>query len=172
MRRRTLATLATATTLLLTATACGGDDEPEDVDSAAGTSTSDEVSTVPVERSTDLVDAGGSILGTAWLREAENGGAEIEVQTAGLTQGFHGMYLVEAASCDAVDDGSASVVLSPVLVLENGIGSITTLVGPVDLADLLDVEGPTIVIADAVATPDGVAASAPGSRVACGSFTR
>ncbi len=171
MRRRTLATFATATILLLTATACGGDDEPEDVDSAAGTSTSGDASTVPVERSTELVDAGGSILGTAWLREADSGAAEIEVQASGLAPGFHGMYLVEAASCDAVDEGSASVVLSPVLVLENGIGSITTLVGPVDLGDLLDVEGPSIVIADAVDTPDGVDASGPGSRVACGAFS-
>jgi len=163
-------TLATAMTLMLSATACGGAD-PENVDVGSDEPSQTDEVTVPVERSTDLVDPEGSRLGTASLRDADSGAAQIEVQVAGLTQGFHGMYLFEAGSCDTVDQESAAVVLSPMLVLENGIGSITTLVGPIDLEELFEGDGPTIVIADAVATPDGVDAAGPGSQVACGTFS-
>lgn len=163
-------TLATAMTLMLTAAACGGSDG-EDVDAGSDDPAQTDEVLVPVERSTDLLDPEGSQLGTASLRDADSGATQLEVQVAGLTQGFHGMYLFETDSCDAVDGESAAVLLSPMLVLESGIGSITTLVGPIDLEELFEGEGPTVVIADAVATPDGVDAAGPGSRVACGTFS-
>ncbi len=161
-------TLATVAAVMLSATACGGAD-PETVDAGDETASSDEV-VVPVERSTDLVDPGGSGVGTAWLRDSDNGVAELEVQVAGLTEGFHGVYLFDAAGCDALDEGAAGVVLSPMLVLENGVGSVTTLAGAVDLAELLDGAGVTVVVGDAVAAPAEVTPEPTGSRVACGSF--
>ena len=117
-------TLATAMTVLLTATACGGgDDEDDDVLSDERATT--EAPVVLVERSTELVDPEGSVLGTAWVRDGDNDHAELEVQVAGLTAGFHGLRLFETESCEDLASGP-SVVLSPMLVLENGVGSVTT----------------------------------------------
>lgn len=164
-------TPAAALMLLLATAACSSSDDRlgDDADVPAGDTTSGEEVLVPVERSAELVDPEGSVLGTAWLREADNG-TELEVQAAGLTQGFHGMYLFDVASCDAVDPGATGTVLSPVLVLDNGVGSITTLVGSVDLDTVLEGGGPAVVIADAVASPGDVDDAGPGSRIACGAF--
>ena len=165
--------LATATTLLLTVTACGSAD-PEEVDAADGAGAAQSEAVVPVEKSTDLVDPEGSVLGTAWVRDADSGGAaELEVQVAGLTQGFHGMRLYEVGSCAAVVPGAPATLLPPMLVLENGVGSITTLVGPVSLNELLEGDGVTVVINDAVeGAAEGLEGDSPGSRVACGAFVR
>ncbi len=55
------------------------------------------------------------------------------------------------------------------LVLENGIGSITTLVGPESLGQLGEGDGVTVVSNDAVAAaPAGMAAGESGSSAACG----
>lgn len=164
------ATLATVATVLLTATACGGAD-PETVDGATDDeSESSEEVIVPVERSTDLLDPEGSELGTAWLRESDSDVPELEVQVAGLTEGFHGMYLLEADNCDALTEGASGVPLSPMLVLGNGVGSVTSLIGEVDLEELLDGGGVTVVIGPAVAAPNEVLPEPTASRVACGTF--
>lgn len=155
-------TLATAMTVLLTASACGSAD-PEEADRAVPT----DAPLVPVERSTDLVDPEGSVLGTAWLRDGDNDSAELEVEVAGLTPGFHGIRLFEVSSCDAVTAAAPSLLLSPMLVLENGVGSITTLVGPVSMDDLLEGGGVTVVLDEAVAGPADLGT---GSQLACGAF--
>jgi hypothetical protein len=164
-------TLATATSLLLTVTACGSD-ASEEAETAVDDVPQSDAPLVPVEKSTDLVDPEGSVLGTAWIRDADSGGvAELEVQVAGLTEGFHGMHLYEVGSCEAAGPEAASRVLPPMLVLENGIGSITTLVGPESLDQLLEGDGVTVVINDAVAAaPEGLAANDSGSSAACGAF--
>ena len=163
--------LATATTLLLTVTACGSADPGGD-GTAGGQATQSETPIVPVERSTDLVDPEGSVLGTAWIRDSDSGDlAELEVQISGLTQGFHGMRLYEVGSCDGAGPEAPVTVLPPVLVLENGVGSITTLVGPVRVDELLDEDGVTVVINDAAGdAPGEPAAGDPGTRAACGAF--
>ena len=163
--------LATATTLLLTMTACGSD-APGEADTAVEDQTQSDAPIVPVEKSTDLVDPEGSVLGTAWIRDADSGGiAELEVQVAGLTQGFHGMHLYEVGSCEDVEAEAPATLLPPMLVLENGVGSITTLVGPVSLDELLDGDGVTVVINDGVeGAAEGLEAGNSGSRVACGAF--
>ena len=155
-------TLATALTVLLTATACGGSDELD-----GEVLTNSDAPVVPVDLETDLVDPEGSVLGTAELSDdVETDLAELEVEGSGLTAGFHGIRLFEAEGCD--DLASApSVVLSPMLVLDNGVGSITTLVGATSLEELVEGGGVTVVIDEVV---PGLAEVGTGSQLACGSF--
>jgi hypothetical protein len=159
-------TLATAMTVLLTATACGGSDDREAEVQSDDTSSSDEI-VVPVERSTDLVDPEGSVLGTAWIRDSENDYAELELQVAGLTAGFHGVRLFETGSCEDLASAS-SAVLPPMLVLDNGVGSITTLIGDVTLEELVEEGDVTVVLDQAVPALGDVGT---GSQLACGAFT-
>lgn len=144
--------------------------DPAEVDPAVEDMARSDTPIVPVEKSTDLVDPEGSVLGMAWIRDADSGIAELEVQVVGLTQGFHGIHLYEVGSCEAVPDAPATL-LSPMLVLGNGIGSITTLVGPLSLNGLLEGDGVTVVINDAVEGPaEGLGGGGTGSQLACGAF--
>ncbi len=159
-------TLATAMTLLLTATACGGSEEL-DGEVLPDELTNSDAPVVPVDLETDLVDAEGSVLGTAELSDdVDTDLAELEVEVSGLTAGFHGLRLFEAAGCDELAS-APSIVLSPMLVLENGVGTITTLVGPVSLDELVAGDGVTVVVDQAV---PGLAEVGTGSQLACGSF--
>ena len=182
MRRSPLLLIASAALALAGCSA--GDDEL--ADSLAAVTQGEEVqdedapeeSGVPVEVSTDLVDAEGSVVGTAWFRDDDR--AMVEVQVAGLTGGFHPMYLYPAGTCDfegAADGDAALLELPPVLVLENGVGSMTTLAGSMTLDDLLAEAGTALLIAPAVATlgdiptvSEQVAPLSAGSRVACGAI--
>jgi Cu-Zn family superoxide dismutase len=159
-------TLATAMTVLLTATACGGS-EDLDGDVLSDELTNSDAPVVPVDLSTELVDPEGSVLGTAVLSDdVETDIAELEVEVSGLTAGFHGIRLFEAAGCDDLA-AAPSIVLPPMLVLENGVGKINTLVGPVSLDEIVEGEGVTVVIDQAVA---GLAEVGTGSQLACGAF--
>jgi Cu/Zn superoxide dismutase len=174
--RRSLLLLA-ATTLAIAG--CGSADEP--ADSPAGATEAEDGSAdplVPVEVSTDLVDPEGSVVGTAWFRD-DDGRAMVEVQVAGLTEGFHPMYLYEVGTCDlagtAADD-PAFLDLPALLVLEDGVGSMSTLAGPMSLDELLADDGTAIVITqggdtvvDIPAAPgEQTAPLETGSHVACG----
>lgn len=132
---------------------------------------------VVVELSTDLVDAEGSIVGTAWFRD-EDDRAMVEVQVAGLSAGFHPMYLSLAGTCevDGTVIGADLLELPPVLVLEEGVGSITTLAGSLGLDELLAGDGAAVLIGPAVAGLGDIPGTADpgpltaGSRVACGAI--
>lgn len=152
-------TLPTATLLLLGAAACGSDNPPAaDVGDTEAAERSTEPD-VPVELSTDLTDAGGSVVGTAWLREHADDVAELDVEVAGLPQGFHAVHLVDDVGCDTLGTGSVeSLPLPPLLVNENGIGTLTTLAGTVSLDEL--VTGGVAVVVDETAA-DSVAAVPP-----------
>lgn len=206
MRRRLM---TTATTLLLAATACASDPS-QDQPGAAATATEQSAAPIePVEVPTELVDPEGSVIGTAWFRDARNG-TEVEVQVAGLPEGFHGMHLHEVGTCDtgqAPPTGDAAQTeafasagehigsdqtahgdhagdLPALRVIEGGVGSLTALVGPMSLEDLLDRDGTTLIIheaADNLANippryapegPDGetLTSGDSGPRVACGAI--
>ncbi|MCZ2857302.1 lipoprotein [Blastococcus sp. VKM Ac-2987] len=149
-----------------------GEDEAPDEEAEAE-------SGVAVEVSTDLEDAEGSVVGTAWFRDDEGRGM-VEVQVAGLTAGFHPMYLYPGGTCEAgatAEEDAVLLELPPVLVLENGVGSISTLAGTMTLDDLLIEGGTALLIAPAVATlgdiptvTEQVAPLTTGSRVACGAI--
>ncbi|SFF47748.1 hypothetical protein [Blastococcus tunisiensis] len=190
--RRPLLLLIASTALALAG--CGGDDEQLADDIAAATESDGDAATpeedaaapeaedpdvrrVPVEASTDLVDPEGSEVGRAWFRD-DGGRAMVEVQVAGLAGGFHPMYLYEAGTCDVADtaDGAAFLELPALLVLENGVGSMSTLAGPMPLDTLLAEEGTAILIGPPVDTladidevlDDEVGPVTTGSQVACG----
>jgi Cu/Zn superoxide dismutase len=134
---------------------------------------------VAVEIETDLVDAEGSIVGTAWFRD-EDDRAMVEVQVAGLTAGFHPMYLYPLGTCQFGEtsiDGADLLELPPVLVLETGVGSITTLAGSNGLDELLTGDGSAVLIGPAVeglgdipTVSEQVAPLSSGSQVACGAI--
>lgn len=159
-------TLATAMTLLLTASACGGAD-PEEIDPDADEPAASEEVLVPVERSSELVDREGSTVGSAWLREEDTDVAELEVRVAGLTAGYHGIRVFEGGSCDSLEPTDPSILLPPLLVLENGVGSLSTLVGPISLDELLEGDGVTVLVDEAVVDLADVGS---GSRLACAEF--
>lgn len=178
--RRSLLLLAASTTLAMAG--CGSaEEEPADsVDSVTEGEGNSAAPLVPVEVSTDLVDPGGSVVGTASFRD-DDGRAMVEVQVTGLTEGFHPMYLYEVGTCDlagtAADDATF-LDLSALLVLEDGVGSMSTLVGPMSLDELLADDGTALVIAQAVDTLADIPSAAgeqgappeTGSHVACGAI--
>lgn len=163
---------ALAAAALLALTGCSSAEEHDDT--ASGTTdgeASAEETLVPVEESAELVDPEGSRVGRAWLRDDE-GRAMLELQLTGLTAGFHPVQLGESGSCEA-DDPGAVIDLPPVLVLEEGVGSMTTLAGSMPLDELLADDGTAVFVGEAVEglgdLPTGSeTSSAEASRVACG----
>jgi Cu/Zn superoxide dismutase len=143
---------------------------------------------------TELVDPEGSVVGSARFVDEERG-TIVEVLVNGLAEGFHGMGLYDVGACEteaapAGDAGETAAfssvgdlltVLPPILVLENGVGELTTLVASAPLLEELLLEDGTAVVieepvgglaADApgdLPGPDGVTPPA-GSRVACGAI--
>jgi len=183
-------TLLPAAAVLLALTSCATHEEEElRADLAAVTAEApaepeeqaQEEPLVPVEVTADLVDPEGSTVGTAVLRDTENG-AELEVGVSGLTPGFHAMGVYAVGDCTAggvsAGDpattfpaaGALVTALPPVLVLDDGVGSLTTLVGPIPLEELLAGDG-TAAIVDGAA--GGTADQQPqpdATRVACAAF--
>ncbi|WP_100498375.1 superoxide dismutase family protein [Geodermatophilus chilensis] len=132
----------------------------------------------PAEVPTELVDAEGSVMGSAALRDGDIG-VEVSVEVRGMTPGFHGMALHDVGTCDTADAaageafpsvGELIAVLPPVLVFENGVGSLTTLVEPAPaVEELLVDDGTALVVYESV--PDLAAELPPtGSRLACAPF--
>ncbi len=126
---------------------------------------------VPVERTADLMDTQGSVLGQVTFRQSvTDTGTEIEVQASGLAAGSHPITLHSVGDC-SVTGGEFSAVgteipdarMSAVVVEANGLGEITAQVGP-DLGDFLDSDGTALV----VAPPEQATGAGPtGSQMAC-----
>ena len=175
----------TAAALLLAA--CADDDgigaiQPDAVSSSP---------VVPVHASAELVDREGSVLGTAEFTDEDNG-VLVTVDVHGMAPGPHDVYLLDGGRCEVADTGSASptspgdggqIVDLPVLqVTELEVGSLSTLVGSVDLGDLLAGDGTAVFVdagADDAVTSAGSsepghsvarsgASTTRGSQVACG----
>jgi len=180
--------------MLLTLTACASDDQ-DLRDSLAAVQEVDEPAVtpaVPVEVSAELIDPEGTAVGTAWFRN-DDGRAMVEVQVAGVTSGFHPMFLHDVGMCtaeSATSDGPAEadpfraagevlLDLPALLVLEDGVGSITTLAGSISLDQLLADDGTALLIGPAVddladipSVPDEELPpqTTAGSQVACGAI--
>lgn len=153
--------LITALTLLLATSACGSGED----DGASP------ASQVPVERTAELADPEGSVLGTALLRE-EDGDVVLELDAAGLPEGLHDVGLYESGDCDDVAPEAPVLELPRLSVVEDGTGSLSTSVSSDPLGDLLDGDGVTVVVTDAnvdASTDSGN--DLPGSYLACGAFS-
>lgn len=140
---------------------------------------------VPVEVTSELIDPEGSRLGTATFTDTDNG-VEVELDASGLTTGAHpvGLYgvgICEPASAsptdpDLIDDffsaGDLIVFtedpgnLPSLVVGEEEVGRLTSLVSTSDLDELLDEDGTALIIHAAV-DPAAPADEPLGSRVAC-----
>lgn len=131
----------------------------------------------PVEVPGALVDAEGSVIGAAFLRD-DGDGARVEVEVRGMSPGFHAMALYDEGDCatgggpgDAFTAvGEPLAVLPPVLVLDGGVGGSDVLVAeePV-LQQLLADDGTALILGEAAddLRPEEVPA---GSRIACAAF--
>ena len=168
-------TLLPAAAVLLALTSCAGsEDEQLREDLAAVTAeeqVAEEEPLVPVEVTADLVDPEGSTVGTAWMRDTDNG-SEVELRVSGLTPGTHPVTVHAVGDCDPAQGfaavGDVVAELPGVLVLDGGVGTLTTLVGPEPLEDLLAGDGVAAVVQEA----EGAAAAPPvATRVACAAFT-
>jgi Cu/Zn superoxide dismutase len=136
---------------------------------------------VPVEVTSDLVDPEGSTVGTAVLRDTENG-TELEVGVSGLTPGFHAMGVCAVGDCTAGEvpagdpatafpaAGALVTALPPVLVLDDGVGSLTTLVGPTPLEELLAGDGTAAIVDEAAGATADQQPQPDATRVACAAF--
>ena len=167
-------TLLPAAAVLLALTSCAGsEDEQLRRDLAAVTAeeqVAEEEPLVPVEVTADLVDPEGSTVGTAWMRDTDNG-SELELRVAGLTPGTHPVTVHAVGNCDPAQGfaavGDVVAELPGVLVLDGGVGTLTTLVGPTQLEELLAGDGVAAVVQQA----EGAAATPPvATRVACAAF--
>jgi superoxide dismutase, Cu-Zn family len=170
---------ATAAVLLLAA--CADDD-------GIGAAQPDEVTrspVVPVDASAELLDPEGSALGTATFTDQLNG-VQVAVEVHGMTTGSHQLRLVDVGGCPP-PDGSQQIGMLPVVqVTETGVGSLSTLVGSVDLQELLAGNGTALVVeamtSDPAAgsasgtsgdpAPESRASGDPGSATACGVIGR
>jgi Cu/Zn superoxide dismutase len=182
-------TLLPAAAVLLALTSCATHEEELRADLAAVTAEApaepeeqaQEEPLVPVEVTADLVDPEGSTVGTAVLRDTEDG-AELEVSVSGLTPGFHtmGVYAVGDCTAGGVPAGDPATAfpaagalvtaLPPVLVLDDGVGSLTTLVGPTPLEELLAGDGTAAVVDGAAGGTMDEQPQPDATRVACAAF--
>lgn len=178
-------TLLPAAAVLLALTSCATHEEELRADLAAVTAEApaepeeqaQEEPLVPVEVTSDLVDPEGSTVGTAVLRETE-----LEVGVSGLTPGFHAMGVYAVGDCTAGEvpagDGAAALpaagalvtALPPVLVLDDGVGSLTTLVGPTPLEELLAGDGTAAIVDEAAGGTADQQPQPDATRVACAAF--
>ncbi|SNS18646.1 Cu/Zn superoxide dismutase [Geodermatophilus pulveris] len=175
-------TLLPAAAVLLALTACTTDDGQEQLRSDLAEVTAEEEPESPVlepaEATTELVDPEGSVLGGATVSTVEQG-TEVTVDVAGLTPGFHPMGLYAVGDCTPGDAaagapfpsvGELLAVLPPVLVLDDGVGSLTALVESTPaLEELVVADGSALVLQEAV--PDLAAVEPTGSALACGAFS-
>lgn len=131
----------------------------------------------PFEVPSELVDAEGSIIGSAFLR-ADDRGTELTVEVSGLPAGYHGLGLFAVGDCTPGDGdapfgavGDQLLALPPVPVLANGSGLLTVLVDEAPEVDQLLLDDGTAVVLGSVA--DEVTGAQPpsdGSGVACAAF--
>ncbi|MCO7218857.1 hypothetical protein [Klenkia sp. PcliD-1-E] len=167
-RPRLLAALGAAALPLALAAACsspstngpGSDADPSPVVSEP----------VPVERSAELQDAGGSTIGSATLSQAATAaGTTVELDAAGLSVGEHPLTLLDSADCAAALEGSGQPVegaeLAGLVVQDDGGGQVSATVD-VQLEDLLDDDGSALLVGPA----DTDAAGPTGSEQACAAF--
>lgn len=178
-------TLLPAAAVLLALTSCATHEEELRADLAAVTA---EASAEPeeqaqeeplasVEVTSDLVDPEGSTVGTAVLRDTE-----LEVGVSGLTPGFHAMGVYAVGDCTAGEvpagdpaaalpaAGALVTALPPVLVLDDGVGSLTTLVGPTPLEELLAGDGTAAIVDEAAGGTADQQPQPDATRVACAAF--
>lgn len=157
--------LITSLTLLLATAACGSTDE-DDQGADAPPSVA-----VPVERTAELADPEGSVLGAAWLRDGDDG-TEIQLDAAGLPTGLLDVGLVEADDCASVTADAPMTQLPGLLVGEDGTGALTTAIDEPSLGEILEGDGVAVVVTearvDAPVDPDPGAAEA---FLACASFS-
>lgn len=182
-------TLLPAAAVLLALTSCATHEEELRADLAAVTAEAPaepeeqapEEPLVPVEVTADLVDPEGSTVGTAVLRDTEDG-TELEVGVSGLTPGFYAMGVYAVGDCTAGEvaagdpatafpaAGALVTALPPVLVLDDGVGSLSTLVGPTPLEELLAGDGTAAIVDGAAGGTMDEQPQPDATRVACAAF--
>ncbi|MGY1748890.1 hypothetical protein [Modestobacter sp. SYSU DS0511] len=179
MPRRHLVPVATAVLLLAgcgddsSQAGVGGDFSPEDATELETTPT------VPVEERADLVDPEGSSAGQVTFTDAETG-MEVLVEATGLAAGEHPVSLHETAACEApatsgdptgigdwtgVGAAIPGIELPQLVVGEDGVGQVSSVVPAVDLGDLLDEDGTALLVHAMGAggeDPEGLACAAVG----------
>ena len=129
---------------------------------------------VPVERTADLLDPEGSVLGYVTIRQSvTDTGTEVEVQASGLAEGEYPLTLLDAADCSTSGGTLApsgaevpDAELAGLVVEANGVGEVTAQVAP-DLGDLLDDDGSALVAGPPATSPG---AGPTGSQQACAAF--
>ena len=129
MKARTLVPTAAAVGLLLAGCAD---------DSGIGALQPGEISSspvVPVHASADLTDPEGSVLGTVEFTDQASG-VQVAVDVHGMSTGAHGVRLADAGQCPPPAGSGQVGELPSIQVTGTGVGSLSTLVGSVDLADL------------------------------------
>ncbi|SDY28161.1 superoxide dismutase, Cu-Zn family [Modestobacter sp. DSM 44400] len=174
---------AAAAVLVLAACSNGPMSDERSADGSDGEVTEPPV--VPVEVTSELTDPEGSRLGTATFTDTATG-VEVELDASGLTTGAHpvGLYgvgICEPASASAADPGLIGDFFSagdlivftedpgdlPSLVVgEEEVGRLTSLVSTSNLDELLDEDGTALIIHAAV-DPAAPADGPLRSRVAC-----
>ena len=176
-----------AAALLLALAACG--DNPT---GAGGNVTADEPEIteqpeVPVEETADLLDPEGTRVGNVTFTDAETG-AEVSVRANGLPPGNHPLELWSTASCEApatsadptgvgtwsgLGEQLADTDLPELVVTDDGVGEISSLVGALELDDILDEDGTTLIVNATSADPSATAeAGADGvTGIACAAVT-
>lgn len=171
MKRRTALPIAAA---LLALTACG-----EDPTADSSAAPDGEAPVVPVSVTGELVDPEGSGLGGATLTD-EDAGVQVELEASGMTPGEHPVGLYGTGTCEADGDDLFSSAGDPVagagelpamVVGEDGLGRLSTLLSGIDLGELLDEDGTAVVVQPVsgdTAPPDGVT----GSLAACAEIVR
>ncbi|WP_222196012.1 superoxide dismutase family protein [Modestobacter italicus] len=180
-------TVLPAAALLLALAACG-----DDPTGAGGSFTAEEGEIteqpeVPVEETADLLDPEGTRVGNVTFTDAETG-AEVQVRANGLPPGTHPLELYSTASCEApatsddpTDIGSWSGLGDPLpdtdlpelVVTDDGVGEISSLVGALELDDILDEDGTTLIVSAVPADPSATAEAGADevTGIACAAVT-
>jgi Cu-Zn family superoxide dismutase len=178
MNTRTLVPAAAAVLLLA---GCADDDgvgalQPDAISSSP---------VVPVQASAELTDPEGSRLGTARFTDQADG-VQVEVEVHGMSTGAHPVHLYGVGRCRPPAGSGQIGELPAVQVTGTGVGALSTVVGSVDLADLLTGDGTALVVDEAADAQTGSSAGptsgdpaagtqapgAPGSGTACGVLAR
>ncbi|MGY5885262.1 superoxide dismutase family protein [Modestobacter lacusdianchii] len=176
-----------AAALLLALAACG-----DDPTGAGGNFTADEPEIteqpeVPVEETVDLLDPEGTRVGNVTFTDTGTG-AEVAVRANGLPPGDHPLELYGTASCEApatsadpTDVGTWSGLGDPLpdtdlpdlVVTDDGVGEVSSLVGSLELDAILDEDGTTLIVSATSADPSATAEAGAGevTGIACAAVT-
>ncbi|WP_299954290.1 superoxide dismutase family protein [uncultured Modestobacter sp.] len=175
-----------AAALLLALAACG--DNPT---GAGGNFTADEPEIteqpeVPVEETADLLDPEGTRVGNVTFTDTGTG-AEVAVRANGLPPGDHPLELYGTASCEApatsadptdigtwtgLGDPLPDTDLPELVVTEDGVGELSSAVD-IELAELLDEDGTTLIVSALSADPSATAEAGADevTGIACAAVT-